>query len=160
MLNNILDRNDILQIREKLLSNKSEEQSIAQRALINDFNQYDGAYLGGLTYPLKLNGRGGLSLSYNSDRIEQQIMEILETRIGERIYRKFFGMPDVLFESVSEDVISNLLRKQILESLPSFVNIELDIVLRATDEGTLVVAINYSLPETSTSNRLIYQVSI
>ena len=161
MLNNILGKEDILQIREQLLIDKSERQNPSvSRALINDYSQYEGNYIGGLTYPLKLNTQGGLSLSYNSDRIEEQIMEVLETRIGERIYRKFFGMPDVLFESISEDVISNLLRKQILESLPSFVNPELDVSLRATEEGTLVVIITYSLPESSQRNQLYYSVSI
>lgn len=164
MLNNILGKDDILQIREQLLINNAEQQRAqnisASNSIINEFTKYKGSYIGGLTYPLKLNGAGGLSLSYNNDRIEEQIMEVLETRIGERIYRKFFGMPDLLFESISEDVVANVLRKQLVESIPSFVDIDFNISLRATEDGTLIVVVLYYFPDSPQPNELIYQVSI
>lgn len=164
MLNqNLLDRADLTQLRDRILSDQQQrdrQQAKPPAAVINDFTEYKGSYIGGLTYPLKLNGRGGLSLSYNDDRVRQQIIEVLETRIGERIYRKFFGMPDVLFDSISEDVLSNSVRKQLEASIPDIAALEYDINIRATENGDMIIVVSYNLNGSSTPSTLYYSISV
>jgi phage baseplate assembly protein W len=163
MLNNILDRADLLQLRNTLLNDQSRidrERSKPAAAVINDFTQYKGSYIGGLSYPLRLNNKGGLSLSYNDDRIREQIIEVLETRIGERIYRKFFGMPDVLFDSISEDILANSVRKQLEASIPDIVALEYDINIRSTENGDMIIIVSYNLEGSSDRSTLYYSVSV
>lgn len=160
---NLLDRADLVQLRDKILSDqqlRDRQRAKPAAAVINDFTEYQGSYIGGLTYPLKLDGRGGLSVSYNDDRIRQQIIEVLETRIGERIYRKFFGMPDVLFDSISEDVLANSIRRQLVASVPDIVALEYDINIRATEDGDMIIVVSYNLQGTSDRTTLYYSISV
>jgi hypothetical protein len=98
--------------------------------------------LSGLSYPLKLNGNGGLSLSYGYDRIREQILEILDTRLGERVYRPFFGTPELIFETINEDVLAQTLKKQIQGAIKF--QIDLDVVVKITDLGTASIYVIYS----------------
>jgi phage baseplate assembly protein W len=164
MPNNILDRADLIELRNKLLGSQ-QQNSVVQStrspaAIINDFTEYKGSYIGGLTYPLKLNKNGGLAISRNDDRIREMVMEVLETKIGERVYRKFFGMPDVLFESISEDILSNLIRKQLRESIPDIAALDYDINIKATAEGDMVVIVSYNLQGASDPTTLYYSISL
>lgn len=163
LTNNILDRADLLQLRDTLLNDQRSRDRQASKpaaAIINDFTEYRGSYIGGLSYPLRLNNRGGLALSYNDDRIREQIIEVLETRIGERIYRKFFGMPDVLFDSISEDILANSVRKQLEASVPDIVALEYDINIRATENGDMIIIVSYNLQGSSERSTLYYSVSV
>lgn len=97
--------------------------------------------LSGFTYPLQTDGNGGLSLSTNSDRIEQQIIEILDTRINERVLRVEFGTNDYLFDSLSESVIEAQLQR-ILEQYIR--NTELSVKVYINDDGECDVRIAYA----------------
>lgn len=98
--------------------------------------------LSGLTYPLALNGRGGISVSYGYDRIRQQILEILDTRLGERVYRPFFGTPELIFETINEDVLAQSLKKQIEESIKF--DLELEVIVKITEDGRATIFVAYS----------------
>ena len=97
----------------------------------------------GLSYPLELNDNGGIKTASNFDRISQQIIEILDTRVGERVYRRFFGIPELIVETISESVLSQLIKKQILSALPF--KLDMDVSVEIDEEGTAVVLIGYSL---------------
>lgn len=101
------------------------------------------ATLQGLKYPLELDGNGGLKLSSNYDRIGEQILEILQTRIGERVYRPFFGIPDLLFESIDEYVLAQSLKSQLKSLLPVVQNLEVSVSLR--EDGSANVIVFYSV---------------
>lgn len=97
--------------------------------------------LTGLSYPLELNGNGGLSLSYNSDRIEQQILEILDTNLTERVLRIEFGTNDYLFDTISEAVLEN----QIQSILNKYIkNTDIKVKASINDEGVCDLKIFYS----------------
>lgn len=98
--------------------------------------------LSGLTYPLRLNGKGGISTSYGYDRIRQQIIEILDTRLGERVYRPFFGTPELIFETINEEVLAQSLKKQIEESIKF--DLELAVVVKITEDGKATIFVSYS----------------
>lgn len=97
----------------------------------------------GLKYPLELDGRGGLKFSANYDRIGEQILEILDTRIGERVYRPFFGVPELLFETIDEYTLAQSLKSQLLGFLP--VVTELDVKVSLSESGDANIVVFYSV---------------
>jgi phage baseplate assembly protein W len=99
--------------------------------------------LQGLKYPLELDGKGGLKLSSGYDRIGEQILEVLGTRYGERIYRPFFGIPEVLFESIDEYSLAQTIRAQLRAFLPAVPNIDVKVSL--TEDGSAQVIVFYSV---------------
>jgi phage baseplate assembly protein W len=104
--------------------------------------------LRGLTYPLSLDGNGSLSLSYSYDRIAQAIQEVLETRIGERIGNPFLGINELLFETISEDVEAQSIRRQILSSVPYLAERNLRVNLSIGEDGTCYVVVYYAVETT------------
>lgn len=97
--------------------------------------------LRGFTYPLQLDGNGGISLSINSDRIEQQILELLDTQINERVLRVELGTTDYIFDSLSESVIEVQLQR-IFEKYIK--NTEIKVKASITDNGVCELKIYYS----------------
>ena len=97
----------------------------------------------GLKYPLELDGKGGLKLSANYDRIGEQILEILETRIGERAYRPFFGLQEMMFEAIDEYTLAQSIKSQLLSSLP--VVPELDVKVSLREDGGANIVVFYSV---------------
>lgn len=98
----------------------------------------------GLAYPLELDGSGGLKLSSGYDRIGQQIFEILDTRYGERVYRPFFGTPELLFETISESVLQETLRSQIVSSIPFLESNNVRVLANMMESGLCEVVVYYS----------------
>lgn len=99
----------------------------------------------GLKYPLELDGRGGLKLSANYDRIGEQIRELLDTRIGERVYRPFFGISELLFETIDESALAQSIRAKLLGFLP--VLTELDVNVSLSESGDAQLLIFYSVKD-------------
>jgi phage baseplate assembly protein W len=97
----------------------------------------------GLKYPLELDGDGGLKLSANYTRIGEQILEMLDTRIGERVYRPFFGIPELLFETIDEYALAQSLKSQLLGFLP--VITELDVKVALLESGGANIVVFYSV---------------
>lgn len=97
--------------------------------------------LTGLSYPLQLNGNGGLKLSSNSDRIQEQIIEILDTQINERVLRIEFGTNDYLFDALSESVIETQLQRVLSRYIK---NTDLKVKASIDDDGVCDLRIYYS----------------
>jgi phage baseplate assembly protein W len=97
----------------------------------------------GLKYPLELDGKGGLKLSANYDRIGEQILEILDTRIGERVYRPFFGIQEMMFETIDEYTLAQSIKSQLLSSLPVVQELEVRVTLR--EDGSAYIIVVYSV---------------
>jgi hypothetical protein len=105
--------------------------------------------LQGLKYPLELDGRGGLKLSANYDRVGEQILEVLETRVGERAYRPFFGLPEMLFETIDEYALAQSIRSQLIASLP--IVPELDVKVSLREDGGANIVVFYSVEGSETA---------
>ena len=101
--------------------------------------------LRGLTYPLQLDGNGGISTSYGYDRIGQAIQEVLETRIGERVGSPFLGTRELLFETLSEDIEEQNIKKQILSAVPYLSEESLNVSLSIGEEGTCYITVRYAV---------------
>ena len=142
-----------LQVNDNLRSENSEEikYSRANPTLIvsgklSTDEKYGVSSIKGLSYPLQLNESGGLKTSTNYDRLTEQIIETLNTRVGERVYRQFFGLPELIFETVSEEVLSQIVKKQLEEAVPF--DVELDVSVEINQEGGAVIYVGYSLEGT------------
>ena len=66
--------------------------------------------------------------------------------MGERVYRQFFGLPELIFETVSEEVLSQIVKKQLEEAVPF--DVELDVSVEINQEGGAVIYVGYSLEGT------------
>lgn len=99
--------------------------------------------LRGLSYPLSLDGRGGISISYGIDRIGQAIQEVFETRIGERIGSPFMGVRELLFETISEDVEAQSIKRQLLSAIPYLAEDKLFVNLSIGEDGTCYIVARY-----------------
>lgn len=136
-------------LRERINSDRYELDQIERRnpaiffgdaAKPSDLTQ---STLRGLKYPLELNENGGLKLSSGYDRIGEQILEVLETRLGERIYRPFFGIPEVIFETIDEYTLAQTIRSQLRAFLPSVQNLEVKVTL--SEDGGAQIIVFYSV---------------
>jgi phage baseplate assembly protein W len=134
-----------LALRERVNSDRYELNQTERKNPVVLFDETSSptlvtqSTLQGLKYPLELDGRGGLKLSANYDRVGQAILEILETRIGERVYRPFFGIPELLFESIDEYVLAQSLKSQLLGFLPVVSDLNVRVSLDEDGEANIVV---------------------
>lgn len=101
--------------------------------------------LRGLSYPLELDGEGGLKMSYGIERVGQAIQEVLETRIGERVGNPYLGVRELLFETISEDVESQAIRSQLLQAIPYLSPENLSVSLSLDESGTCYVVVKYAV---------------
>lgn len=80
-------------------SKRSESTSMATRSEIAK------KFLGrGWTFPIQVDGRGGISLSSEEELVKQSILQILFTSFGERVMLRLFGsgLQDLVFEPADE----------------------------------------------------------
>jgi len=155
----ILDTLQVLKLKSQLeertpAARPTKAQSL--KGLISDIRGYNGGQIQGLTYPLEISN-GGLKISANDDRVFEQIVEVLETRVGERIMRQFFGTPDLIFESFSEDLVRNRLIKQITESI--LVDVDIDLDLSMTEAGSIVIKVTWRTNGSIEARELFYEIS-
>jgi len=133
------ERSEFFELRNE----NRKKPVVSPSGIISQDDKFASSSISGLTYPLKLNGNGGLQTSSNFTRLSEQIKEILETKVGERVYRQFFGLPELIFETISEDVLASLIKKQLLESIPFEVDLEVDVGI--DEVGTANIFVRYSL---------------
>jgi phage baseplate assembly protein W len=140
--------------RSENLKFSRENPEIIRSGRVSTDSKYGGTSIKGLSYPLELNGAGGLKTSENFSRLSEQIREVLDTKVGERVYRQFFGLPELVFETISEAVLSQIIKKQLKEALPF--DVELDVSVEIDEDGRSVIYVGYSLEQ---SGRYIIKYS-
>lgn len=70
-----------------------------------------------LSYPFKAEN-GKLVLATGLLELKHQVIYLLRTRIGERVLRQSFGLPDYLFEASTRTNIESEITQQILKFFP------------------------------------------
>ena len=150
-------------LRERINSDLYEQNQYERRNPVVLFDelstppQLTQSTLRGLKYPLELDGKGGLKLSYGYDRIGEQILEVLETRLGERAYRPFFGIPEVLFESIDEYALALNIQSQLTAFIPILRDV--DVKVSIFENGGVQLIVFYSV-EGSESSMVKYSFSL
>lgn len=108
--------------------------------------------LQGLSYPLRLNGKGGLSISTDIDRIREQILEILDTKYFERVLRSDFGTEYLILSTPSKGTVEASLAQSLERQLDP--QIKFRINLEPDESGTWYTLIQWwteEIPEQSLS---------
>lgn len=138
------------QIADNIRSERADEikrsranPEIIRSGKVSTDDKYGIRSIKGLSYPLQLNGNGGLKTSSNYSRLSEQILEVLDTKVGERVYRQFFGLPELVFETISEAVLAQVIKKQLEQALPF--DVELDVSVEIDENGSAVIYVGYSL---------------
>jgi phage baseplate assembly protein W len=118
-------------------------------------------YIGaGLAFPLRINVQGGVQLSSAEPNIEESIVIILRTDLGERVYRPNFGsrLSELVFEPMNTHTLL-LIRLYVEEALEMW---EPRIILKSvrTDpdpvRGRIDVIIEYQPKNRPDSRSLVY----
>lgn len=153
---NRIESNEVTTIRNKFLlrdrSNYDNSNLIRQERSepVIIFDRLSTPYsleqntLRGLSYPLEVDGLGGLKLSYGIDRIGQAIQEVFETRIGERIAKPYMGIRELMFETISEDAEAQSIKRQLLSAIPYLKEENLNVSLSLDESGTCYIVCKYS----------------
>jgi len=123
------------------------------------------AFLGqGLRFPFRFSERtGGTEESSEHDRIRESILQILETRPGERLMRPEFGtrVKDLVFEE-NDAVLKGLLRFHITDAIKRWekrvvvTNVSFDESFEATDANRLLVRISYRVTQSQVEGNLVW----
>ena len=85
----------------------------------DDYYYQQEDYIGaGLGFPIQVNVQGGIQLSASTPNIEESIIIILRTDLGERVYRPNFGsrLSELVFEPMNVQTLM-LIRLYVEEAL-------------------------------------------
>ncbi|MBD1806692.1 MAG: GPW/gp25 family protein [Symplocastrum torsivum CPER-KK1] len=124
-------------------------------------DQQKNAYLGqGIAFPLRVTVQGSLQLSATARNIEESILIILRTNLGERIYRPNFGsrLSELVFAPMNIQTLL-LIRLYVEEALEMWEpRIVLDAVRTDPDpvRGLVNVTIEYHPKDSHDKRSLVY----
>lgn len=123
------------------------------------------AFLGrGIRFPFRFSERtGGTEESSDLDRIRESIIQILETRPGERLMRPEFGsrVKDLVFEQ-NDAVLKGLLRFHIADAIKRWekrvtvTNVSFDDSPETTDANRLLVRITYRVIQSQVEGNMVF----
>ena len=124
---------------------------------------YDAkTFLGtGLSFPLRTDARGKITLTSGGQDIAEAIRIILSTRPGERVMRPTFGCRahELLFEPRSPTTIS-LLQEYVYEALrmwePRINLLHVNVSVDHGDMGALVAEIEYEIKATHDTRSIVH----
>ena len=115
----------------------------------------------GWSFPLKIDGRGGIALSQHENDIEESIRIILGTAKGERRMRPNFGceIHDLVFAPKNATTLG-LAVYYVEDALgwwePRIEVINVDTVIDSEDSGRLLINIYYRIKSTNDERNLVF----
>ena len=117
----------------------------------------------GWSFPLRVNGAGGISVSSGTNEIEEAIVLILGTSLGERVMRPLFGcrIHELVFHPLNDETIG-LARRYVEEALafwePRITVIEVRPVADHLNapQGRMLINIRYQVRATKDERTLVY----
>jgi phage baseplate assembly protein W len=115
----------------------------------------------GISFPLRVDSRGGLALSRSNDDVDEAIRLIVGTAQGERPMRPEFGcgIHDYVFESIDSYTLGRIdyeIRLALDRWEPRIDLVDIDFDTSEAGLGKLVIDITYSLRATSHVRNLVY----
>jgi hypothetical protein len=123
----------------------------------NQLNEYIGA---GFAFPAQVNVQGSVQLSADTPNLEESIIIILRTRLGERVYRPNFGsrLSELVFEPMNTQTLL-LIRLYVEEALETWEpRIILNSILTSPDPktGTVEIIITYTPKDTYDMRSMVF----
>jgi phage baseplate assembly protein W len=122
----------------------------------------DRAYLGqGLTWPLRVDSRGGLALAHGEREIEQAIQIILETAPGERVMRPEFGcrIHDLVFaphDAATEGLAIHYVEEALERWEPRVTVQQVHVATDPARDGVLLIEIRYQIKNTHDERSIVH----
>jgi phage baseplate assembly protein W len=115
----------------------------------------------GVSFPLRVDRRGGVALSRDNDDVQEAIALILGTAPGERPMRPEFGcgVHNYIFESVDAYALGRIeyeIRVALDRWEPRIDVIAVEFDLSSSDRGELLIDITYQLRATNDIRNLVY----
>lgn len=113
-----------------------------------------------IAYPLQINLQGQLQLSQQQQNLEESIRIILQTDLGERVYRPDFGsrLSELLFAPMNTQTLL-LMRVYVQEALEKWEpRIDIDAIDTEPDpiKGCVDITIEYHAKDHSEIRSLVY----
>ena len=115
----------------------------------------------GVSFPLRVDRRGGVALSRDNDDVLEAIGVILGTAPGERPMRPEFGcgVHNYIFESVDAYALGRIeyeIRVALDRWEPRIEVLSVEFDLSTSDRGELLIDITYQLRATNDIRNLVY----
>ena len=115
----------------------------------------------GISFPMRVDSRGGLALSRSNDDVDEAIRLIVGTAQGERPMRPEFGcgIHDYVLESIDSYTLGRIdyeIRVAVDRWEPRIDIVDVDFDTSEAELGKLVIDITYSLRTTSHVRNLVY----
>lgn len=102
------------------------------------------AYVRGLKYPLEVVN-GQLMIAEDLNVVEQNIIEILETRPTERVMRTTYGFDPKIFNTLEPNAINARIYKAVKDEVVAIDKLQVTGNVSKGDAGTYQVTLNYSV---------------
>jgi phage baseplate assembly protein W len=115
----------------------------------------------GWAFPLKTDSQGGISLTSERNEIQQSIIIILSTELGQRVMRPTFGsrLHELVF-APNNNHTAALARRYVEEALgmwePRINNLSIDVKPDPNETSRLLIEINYQVKSTKDRRSLVY----
>ena len=114
----------------------------------------------GWKFPIRVNAKGGISLSSGPDRIQDAIWIVLSTSLGERVMRETFGagVTDYVFQSNSDAVraqLASAVSTALARWEPRITQVNVS-VQDGTEPNQVLIVIDYQISSTNELFNLVY----
>ncbi|MEO0397060.1 MAG: GPW/gp25 family protein [Cyanobacteria bacterium P01_A01_bin.137] len=114
----------------------------------------------GWGFPMRLTLQGGMQLSNIYRNLEESIVIILSTRLGERVYRPDFGsrLHELVFAPLSDDtlLLAQIYAREAIQKWEPRVTIEAVTAVPTPDAASLNITVNYRIRESHHRRSLVY----
>ena len=115
----------------------------------------------GWKYPVKIDIDGKIALSKHEEDIKEAIRIILGTAKGERVMRPDFGcgIHELVFAPINAITLSqveNNVREALIKYEPRIDLLRVEASAERSDEGQLLVSIDYEVRATNTRSNMVY----
>ena len=114
----------------------------------------------GWGFPMRLTLQGGLQLSNTYRNLEESIVIILSTRLGERVYRPDFGsrLHELVFAPLSDDtlLLAQIYAREAIQKWEPRVTVEAVTAAPTPDAASLNITVNYRIRESHHRRSLVY----
>lgn len=109
---------------------------------------------------MRLTLQGGLNLSHDYHNLEESIVIILSTRLGERVYRPDFGsrLHELVFAPLNDDtlLLAQIYAREAIQKWEPRVTVEAVTTTPITETASLNINLNYRIRETHHRRSLVY----
>lgn len=115
----------------------------------------------GLTFPFRINARGGVKTTSGAAKVAQNLRHLLSTRLGERVMLRGYGCGvRRRVHDPNDAALRNLIRHEIEEALRAYLpELRLIAPIRiSTEEQVLSVVLEYTLSPLDAAQRTVVQI--